>query len=180
MSEYNPMRDSTNGCALIAPLISIHHTRSGGPGISDDVIERMIDDEAPPILRQVRQKMGLRSEALIVPSDVHDYLVDEKFLKQNQFVGVFGGNILDTEHLSSFYNLLEGKESVSKMAATLFFREHVVRILKMTRSNEITRYWAVGGNSSAREILTRPFCFCSRRTRCRRRRRKRQIRKKYK
>lgn len=135
MREYNPMRDSTNGCAVIAPLISIHHMRSGGPGISDDVIERVIDDEAPPILRQVRQKLGLRSEALIVPSDVHDYLVDEKLLKQDQFVGVCGGNILDTEHLSSFYDLLEGKESVSKMAATLFFREHVVCILKMTRSN---------------------------------------------
>merc|ERR1712129_322562 len=130
----------TNGCAVIAPLISIHHLRSSGPGISDGVIESVIDDEAPPILRKVRQKLGLRAEALIVPSDVHDYLVDGNLLNPDQFVGVCGGNILDNDHLTSFYELLEGKEAVSKMAATLFFREHVVCILKMVRSNREVWY----------------------------------------
>jgi hypothetical protein len=90
---------------------------------------------------------------LIIPSDVHDYLVDEKILKQEMFVGVCGGNVLDSDHVHEFLNLLENghdsrptdnveeKKDVSrKVAAALFFHEHVVSILKVVLADGTTWY----------------------------------------
>ena len=104
------------------------------------MIESIIDDVAPRILVKVRKKLGLAGQALIIPSDVHDFLVDENILKQEMFVGVFGGNLLDGDHMNGFLNLLESGEdteseesncSTKKVAAALFFHEHVVSILKV-------------------------------------------------
>lgn len=149
--------------------------------LPNEVLEEIIDVQAPNILPIVRENLGLTKDALIIPSDVHDYLLKESFLRQSQFVGVCGGNILDEDHLGQFMKILKednaeackekeqeeneteeklkeknrksiffskglkktnasSKKKVDKnnppkrrgdkMAATLFFHEHVVCILK--------------------------------------------------
>jgi len=139
-----PGKNSTNGCTVISPLIAINYLCSSSSGMSDNSIEEVIDNKAPPILSAVRRKLGLPGEALIIPSDVHDYLVDLKLLRQDMFVGVCGGNILNPNHLGIFLNMLkngsseeaeEKKNSTRKVAAALFFHEHVVSILKLNMSN---------------------------------------------
>jgi hypothetical protein len=105
--SHTPRYDSTNGCTVISPLIVAthinphHYTTTNKQykhGISNTEICDIIDKRAPPILQTVRSKLGLNQHALIIPSDVHDYLVDENILPQNKFVGVCGGNILDSRH----------------------------------------------------------------------------------
>eukprot|EP00593_Proboscia_inermis_P006318 CAMPEP_0171315992 /NCGR_PEP_ID=MMETSP0816-20121228/68821_1 /TAXON_ID=420281 /ORGANISM="Proboscia inermis, Strain CCAP1064/1" /LENGTH=244 /DNA_ID=CAMNT_0011807295 /DNA_START=130 /DNA_END=864 /DNA_ORIENTATION=+ len=132
--------DSTNGCTVISPLIVINHLKGQNPGISDCGIEKIIDEQSPPVLRNIRCKLGLGNHALIIPSDVHDYLVDAKFLSQDQFVGVSGGNLLDPAHLEEVVNMLAngsveddtGKSNeMKKVGVALFFHEHVVSIIKM-------------------------------------------------
>jgi len=104
--------------------------------------------------------MGLSPDALIIPSDVHDYLVDRGLIAQDMFVGVCGGNFLEEEHVEAFLKMLEvgdaagadvkeeGEEEDDggdgkkveetrggdnkKVAAALFFHEHVISIIKMT------------------------------------------------
>lgn len=139
------VRDSTNGCTVISPLVAVNHLTSEGAGIADVKIEQIIDETAPVILSRVRSKLGLSGHALIIPSDVHDYMVDEKILKQEMFVGVCGGNLIDPDHVDEFLNLLENgedpapnkegeekkKDNSKKVAAALFFHEHVVSILKV-------------------------------------------------
>eukprot|EP00567_Pseudictyota_dubia_P006339 CAMPEP_0197434846 /NCGR_PEP_ID=MMETSP1175-20131217/2517_1 /TAXON_ID=1003142 /ORGANISM="Triceratium dubium, Strain CCMP147" /LENGTH=659 /DNA_ID=CAMNT_0042963705 /DNA_START=369 /DNA_END=2348 /DNA_ORIENTATION=+ len=147
-------RDSTNGCTVISPLVAAKHLRSEGAGIADVMIEDVIDREAPPILHSIRSKLGLPGAALIIPSDVHDYLVDHKILSQEEFVGVCGGNVMDTAHLGEFLDLLQdgydhkhlkdlkddegNKRPVpkrkKKVAAAFFFHEHVMSIIKVVPS----------------------------------------------
>jgi len=112
-------------------------------GVPDVVIEEIIDERAPSILPSIRSKLHLKGDALIIPSDVHDYFIDAGLLHQSQFVSVCGGNILDDNHLGSFLRTLVGNDVdtsdaaaetsndnvpvVSRqVAATLFFHEHVV------------------------------------------------------
>jgi len=172
-----PNLDSTNGCAVISPLVAAQHLASPGSGISDSAIEQIIDSVAPPILNRVRNKLGLGALALIIPSDVHDFLVDEGILKQDKFVGVCGGNLLDGVHVKEFLDMMESgggssdnngssdgddeekkkkkkkkgtvvapntatstttnttSKVAQKVAATLFFHEHVVSIVKVVLSN---------------------------------------------
>lgn len=137
-------KDSTNGCTVISPLVIKNHLNSLGPGISDDAIEYVINNEAPPILWDVRRRLGLQQNALIVPSDVHDYLIEKKILLQDQFVGACGGNLLDPEHRGQLIDMLTNghghktshdKSSNNrincKVGAALFFHEHVISILKL-------------------------------------------------
>ncbi len=149
----NTFKDSTNGCTVISPLVAVNHLQSEGPGISDMKIEQVIDDVAPGVLSRVRRKLGLSGTALIIPSDVHDFMVDEKILKQEMFVGVCGGNLLDSIHVNEFLNLLESgeeeqpnesreekKDTSKKVAAALFFHEHVISILKVVLPDGTTWY----------------------------------------
>lgn len=148
----NPSRDSTNGCTVISPLVAVNHLKSPGSGIADMKIESIIDFEAPEILHKVRRKLGLVGHALIIPSDVHDYLHNQKILNDDMFVGVCGGNLLDPDHVSELINLLENGEDVNpaseedsgqeekkdmsrKVAAALFFHEHVISILKVVTAD---------------------------------------------
>eukprot|EP00978_Attheya_sp_CCMP212_P023415 scaffold71659_cov57-Attheya_sp.AAC.7 len=67
-----------------------------GLGIANIAIEDVIDNEAPAILSHVRSKLELPADALIMPSNMYyDYLVDQKQLHQEKFVGACGGNMLD-------------------------------------------------------------------------------------
>lgn len=170
------VKESVNGCTVIAPLLAIHHLcnknqlscrnsvlnagnnssskRSEfpdeiemfGKGIADEVVRQVIDIQAPLVLPRVRNKLGLPSGALIIPSDVHDYLIEEKYFQAEQFAGVYGGNILDDGHLSQFLDFIStfgrregfdvdtGAAAESrKVAATFFFHEHVVSLHRVTR-----------------------------------------------
>ncbi|KAL9180192.1 hypothetical protein ACHAXT_008162 [Thalassiosira profunda] len=155
--------DSTNGCAVISPLVVATHIHpqhmqrsqlnhqkfSKSPsfmhGISNTQINDIIDKMAPPILQTVRSKLGLNQHALIIPSDVHDYLVDEHILPQDKFVGVCGGDIMDQTHMKELVTMLvDGKEGADaksqtcrkkRVGAALFFREHVVSIVKIPLAN---------------------------------------------
>jgi hypothetical protein len=102
-------------------------------GVDDDQVQSVIDRECVPLLRSIRNKLDLGAASLIIPSDVHDYLVDKKLLYQHKFAGAAGGNIVDPQHSGELLNLLRGepgKTAHLKAAATLFFREHVVSIVK--------------------------------------------------
>jgi hypothetical protein len=137
--------ESTNGCTVISSLVAALHLKSEGSGIADITIEKVIDKYSPPILLKLRNKFGLQGPALLIPSDVHDYLTETKVLVQEKFVGVCGGNILDKSHVGKLIEMLENGVDVQpesrdktettlndrKVAATLFFHEHVISILKV-------------------------------------------------
>ena len=126
--------NSTNGCTVIAPLVAAQHLVSQG-GISDQSVEDVIDRVAGKWLIEIRGKLGLSENALIIPSDVHDHFVDNKVLSQELFIGASGGNILDEEHISGMLtNLDENGRNLS--AAALFFHAHVVSIVKMVVGKE--------------------------------------------
>lgn len=105
-----PQFDSTNGCTVISPLVVATHVSQQYTaslyGITNSAINDIIDKRAPPILSIIRSKLGLNRHALIIPSDVHDYLVDENILPQRKFAGVCGGNILDAGHVKCFLKML--------------------------------------------------------------------------
>jgi hypothetical protein len=141
---------STNGCTVISALcaathLNNHHRQSSSSstGITDAQIEEIIDRTCIPYLQKIRSKLGLSGAALIIPSDVHDHLVDEKILHPEYFAGASGGNILDENHVQELWKLLSMPPSTStsnnnnhnnhsthRAAATLFFREHVISIVK--------------------------------------------------
>mmetsp|Transcript_24598 Transcript_24598/g.50797 ORF Transcript_24598/g.50797 Transcript_24598/m.50797 type:complete len:283 (+) Transcript_24598:657-1505(+) len=123
---------STNGCTVISACVVSKHMETHG-GVNDSQIQSVIDKECVPLLQSIRRKLDLGGASLIIPSDVHDYLVDHKMLYQHKFAGVAGGNISDPDHLGQLVSLLrgeEGKTSHLKAGATLFFREHVISIVK--------------------------------------------------
>jgi hypothetical protein len=142
------VRGSTNGCTVIAPLLCMHHLMTGekdypyftggDPGLPDSVIKHCIDIETPAVLNQLRSSLGLSETAFLIPSDAHDYLIKNEQLSQEQFKNVIGGNILDGNHLAEFISNLE-KSDDRKIAATLFFHEHVVAILKLNRMDSQKR-----------------------------------------
>jgi hypothetical protein len=142
--------ESTNGCTVISALIVARHLQDRQPYtmISNTTIQNVIDTQCGPILRTIRKKLSLGGHALIIPSDVHDHLVDEKILLQEQFTGAAGGNIMHPPHYKEFLKLLSDTtivppppnsnttttRNVGKAGATLFFREHVISIVKSIHS----------------------------------------------
>ena len=154
--RYN---ESTNGCTVIAPLICIHHltnntssnssnpgrrntvSKRSDPGLTDSEIVMIIDQEAPSVLSELRQSLGLAEHAFLIPVDVHDYLLDQGQLSSSQFINVTGGNILNDEHLQAFISILEkasNKDGAQRIGATLFFHEHVLAICKLHRNDPTT------------------------------------------
>eukprot|EP00577_Skeletonema_sp_RCC1716_P013408 CAMPEP_0113438008 /NCGR_PEP_ID=MMETSP0013_2-20120614/37725_1 /TAXON_ID=2843 ORGANISM="Skeletonema costatum, Strain 1716" /NCGR_SAMPLE_ID=MMETSP0013_2 /ASSEMBLY_ACC=CAM_ASM_000158 /LENGTH=389 /DNA_ID=CAMNT_0000328711 /DNA_START=1 /DNA_END=1170 /DNA_ORIENTATION=+ /assembly_acc=CAM_ASM_000158 len=123
--------ESTNGCTVVAPLMCINYFTSDRTdaknGIADEMINQVIDVHTV-------SKLGLPPDSFIVPSDVHDYLIDTGLLSTSQFVGVCGGSILDDDHIEQFKstllllndererNRLRGK----RLGATFFFAGHVI------------------------------------------------------
>lgn len=127
---------SINGCTLIAPLLCIYYFKNySEQGLPDSVIEYVIDEDTPALLPEVRYKLGLTKDALIIPSDVHDFLLDRGLLLQEQFVTVCGGNIMDESHVNELINVIV-HDVGRKIAATIFFHEHVVAILKIDRQGD--------------------------------------------
>ena len=168
--------DSTNGCAVISPLVVAEHIRPRHSGkaqqqtsantaiqynVSNGAINDIIDKRAPPVLQKVRSKLGLNKHALIIPSDVHDYLVDERILPQDKFVDVCGGDILNEHHIGKLVQMLvdgkgdrktsgDARRKPHKVGAALFFLEHVISILKVPLGNGACYYDAIDSLPSAR------------------------------
>mmetsp|Transcript_16826 Transcript_16826/g.19390 ORF Transcript_16826/g.19390 Transcript_16826/m.19390 type:complete len:540 (-) Transcript_16826:261-1880(-) len=127
---------STNGCTVISACVVSKHMESHG-GVSEVQVQSVIDSECVSLLKAIRKKLDLGHASLIIPSDVHDYLVDHKLLYQHKFAGVAGGNITNPVHLGDLIDLLRGelgKTSQFKSGATLFFREHVISIVKFPKN----------------------------------------------
>lgn len=127
---------SLNGCTVISACVVSKHMQTHG-GVTDSQIVSVVDSECVPLLRKIRGKLGLDGSSLIIPSDVHDHMVDHKLLFQHKFAGCAGGNIVDPDHLGEFLKLLKGEPGKTqhlKAGATLFFREHVVSVVKFPTS----------------------------------------------
>ena len=139
------VHESTNGCTVIAPLLCMHHLLNDDAdspvdtGLPDAEIVQVIDNETPAILGDLRRRLGLADQAFLIPSDVHDYLIENGQLHQSQFIDVMGGNMLQDKHLNNFVSSL-ANAAIPKLAATLFFHEHVVCILKLERGNGMFWY----------------------------------------
>ena len=166
LGASNPRYDSTNGCTVISPLIVATHidrqhmhrlnqinatTCPSEYGISNSDITEIIDKRAPPILQTVRSKLGLNQHALIIPSDVHNYLVDENILPQSKFVGVCGGDILHRDHVKELITMIVNGKEIEKnktkpsrrkqrVGAAIFFLEHVITVLKIPLGNGACYY----------------------------------------
>ena len=158
---------STNGCTVISALVAARHLTSNSMAISDSLIMDVIDRQCGPLLRQIRGKLGLSGSALIIPSDVHDHLVDNQILHQDLFEGAAGGNVMDPKHMGEFLKLLavgeDGMGSHRKAAATFFFHEHVVSIVKIVPSGGGLAYYDLIDslptlNSGGRSKATRTRC----------------------
>ena len=189
LASSSPKFDSTNGCAVISPLVvathiypqHVHKAKSelllkhhganttSKYGISNVAINEIIDKRAPPILNAVRSKHGLKKHALITPSDVHDYLVDCHILPQNKFVGACGGDILNQNHLDELVTMMVNGQEVNKksksvrhlkVGAALFFREHVVSIIKIPLANGVCYFDLVDSlpSSSVGGMASRTRC----------------------
>lgn len=129
-------RDSTNGCTVIAPLIGYRHIKTPGARLPNSHIEHVIDNDCPPILSRIRAKHSLGPGAFIVPADVHDYLYDEGLMDPNIFGGVFGGSVLDEEHMDPLFDTLEAFPPNEGACAAFFFHEHVTAVLKSREGYE--------------------------------------------
>eukprot|EP00980_Cylindrotheca_fusiformis_P022065 scaffold8962_cov123-Cylindrotheca_fusiformis.AAC.1 len=127
---------STNGCTVISACVASKHLETHG-GVTDAHIANIIDRDCVPLLRVIRNKLDLNGSSLIIPSDVHDHMVDNNLLFQHKFVGAVGGNIINPEHIGELFTMLRGEPGKTqhlKAAATFFFREHVIAIVKFPTS----------------------------------------------
>lgn len=175
------VRSSTNGCTVISALIVSKHLSSPylHQGVTNPDICNVIDRDAGPVLYAIRSKLGLSGDSLIIPSDVHDHLVDEKLLQQEFFIGATGGDVLNREHMQEVLNLLSCKTSSSpqpqddsgsdddpppppvpkKAGATFFFREHVISIVKTyIKGQQLPCYDLIDSMPSSNGCGTRTRC----------------------
>mmetsp|Transcript_13493 Transcript_13493/g.32548 ORF Transcript_13493/g.32548 Transcript_13493/m.32548 type:complete len:640 (+) Transcript_13493:76-1995(+) len=155
MSTYqgkNPL--STNGCAVIAPLMCIHHfvNESSIPdnGLPDRLVEEVLDKETPNLLPMIRKNLGLIDSAFLIPSDAHEALMQQQLLP-DQFPNMVGGNILNELDLQRLVDELSviGEK---KLGATFFFHEHVVSILQL-RQDENTVWYDIIDSLPHKETL---------------------------
>jgi USP8 dimerisation domain len=161
------VHESTNGCTVISALVAANHMIKRDTGtVTNDEITHIIDNVCGPVLRKIRSKLGLPAHALLIPSDVHDQLVDDKVLSQDCFEGASGGSVLDEDHMGEFLKLLSVGESGtgahSKAAATFFFREHVISIVKYHHGSNRQVWYdlidSMPANIQGRSAATRTRC----------------------
>ncbi|KAH8045315.1 calcium ion binding protein [Aureococcus anophagefferens] len=104
--------DSTNGCAVIAPIICYKHIMSTAPhGASNAEVARVVDADVLPILAGVRAKHRLGAGAFVIPADAHNYLYHAGMINRDMFVGVMGGSALSETHMGNF---LEAFEAIAR------------------------------------------------------------------
>jgi len=153
----NPL--STNGCAVIAPLLCIHHflNESTIPdhGLLDCVVEEVIDKETPNLVSMIRKNLGLVDSAFLIPSDAHEALMQQQLLSEKQFRNVLGGNILDETHLRPLIDELT-QIGDKKIGATFFFHEHVVSILQLRRDKKTVWFDLIDSLPHEETLCCRP------------------------
>mmetsp|Transcript_13505 Transcript_13505/g.32584 ORF Transcript_13505/g.32584 Transcript_13505/m.32584 type:complete len:640 (+) Transcript_13505:76-1995(+) len=155
MSTYqgkNPL--STNGCAVIAPLMCIHHfvNESSIPdnGLPDHVVKEVIDEIAASLLPTIRENLGLVGYDFIDHYEACQALIQQQLLP-DQFPNMVGGNILNELDLQRLVDELSviGEK---KLGATFFFHEHVVSILQL-RQDENTVWYDIIDSLPHKETL---------------------------
>jgi hypothetical protein len=88
------------------------------------------------MLFQIRQRLGYNTKTgYIAPTDIIEHLRKRDILKQSQFEGVEGGDILNPTNLDAFIELLSAGEhgnapSEQKAAAILYYSGHIISIVK--------------------------------------------------
>eukprot|EP00531_Pseudo-nitzschia_arenysensis_P006078 CAMPEP_0116139308 /NCGR_PEP_ID=MMETSP0329-20121206/13245_1 /TAXON_ID=697910 /ORGANISM="Pseudo-nitzschia arenysensis, Strain B593" /LENGTH=858 /DNA_ID=CAMNT_0003634347 /DNA_START=302 /DNA_END=2875 /DNA_ORIENTATION=- len=136
------IKDSTNGCTVIAPLLCAHYFQTNPTEdsqitrLSDDRITSIIDVQCPALLPDIRKSLGVSKNAFLIPHDAHEHLIDRKHMDRDQFVTVCGGNILEEGHLGALIKeLSQSLPDGKKLGATFFFHQHVIAILQLRNSN---------------------------------------------
>lgn len=147
--------NSTNGCAVIAPLTCYQHITQGTT--NEDVV-KLIDTVVPPILAHIRAKLRLKDGAFIIPADVHDYLYDQGAISRDMFEGVYGGSVVDDGHVGNLVQALKGIPATKRAAAAFFYKEHVTAILRVPVANARFEYHFVDSMPGSRGGATRTIC----------------------
>mmetsp|Transcript_16612 Transcript_16612/g.41611 ORF Transcript_16612/g.41611 Transcript_16612/m.41611 type:complete len:806 (-) Transcript_16612:3900-6317(-) len=136
------IQGSTNGCTVIAPLLCAHYFETkqiGNPPetrLSEEKITSIIDVECPSLLPDIRKNLGVSKNAFLIPHDAHEYLIDHKHMDRDQFVTVWGGNILEEGHLGALIKeLSQTLPDGKKLGATFFFHQHVIAILQLRNAS---------------------------------------------
>ena len=127
--------NSLNGCTIIALLIAMMHLRST-QAISKKNARLAIDQDALPLLDNLRKKYGLPSGAFIDLDDARDFLVECGKIPLDMMKESFGGSMLNDKNLERLVDALECNDR-QKSAAALFFHEHVLSIAKYFIHGEV-------------------------------------------
>jgi hypothetical protein len=133
----DPNHDSTDGCSVIAGLNVFNHisTLDIDDVITNETIDDIMDNRAPPILRDIRE--GSRLSGNIDWDTVFDYFQGKHLLHLNNQYYRMGGNILDKDFINNcvITTLMNRNElfPLSKTGAILTFKKHIVSILQIPR-----------------------------------------------
>jgi len=133
----DPNHDSTDGCSIIAGLNVVNHisTLDIDDVITNETIDDIMDNCAPPILREIRETSRLSGN--IDWDTVFDYFQGKHLLHPNNQYYCMGGNILDKDFINNevITTLLNRNElfPLSKSGAILTFKKHIVSILQIPR-----------------------------------------------
>jgi hypothetical protein len=121
---------------------------------------------AVPLLLAIRKNLAYDTTAgYIAPNEMIDDFVERNLLRQSQFEDTAGGNILDPNHLGDFIKLISvGKDGDApwnrKAAAILFFRQHIISIVKYPVGPEQVSYDLVDSlpRGESQRHATRTVC----------------------
>jgi hypothetical protein len=107
--------------------------------LNDPTIKDIMDNRAPRILREIREKMNLRNIDFIDWLSVQDYFTKQGLLQDSNFVNMCGYNILDENFITNqVIPLLQNRvedEPLHKSGAVLTFKGHLVAIIQIPRAN---------------------------------------------
>ena len=138
---HTPNHDSTNGCSVISYLNVVNHIskEDNEDILNDPTIQDIMDNRAPPLLKEIREDLQLRNTEYIDQWSVQDHLMTQGLLQEGNYVGFCGNNILDENFITNEFiplleNRVEGK-LLHKSGAVLFFKEHLVAIIQIPRAN---------------------------------------------
>ena len=133
----DPLKDSTNGCFMISALAIVALLESGNNCcLSDDEINNIMDNTAPELLVQMRSALGMDRFSNGNISETFNFLYQQRVFSHSYFQAAVGGNILDEPTLHRLFTNIE-KQNCAKVGVSLFFRGHVITIMKIDENYEI-------------------------------------------
>jgi hypothetical protein len=115
---------STNGCTVIAAVAAASHVNSSEQEVSSDTMIRINNIEASPLLDIIRWATQVSAGAFLEPAVTQEYLMSLEIIDNSKSVGIWGGNILDEDHVNQVLDHM-GSTTAKKCSATLFFHGHV-------------------------------------------------------